>query len=94
MNFLQQTIDNRINIIADRINEIGANIVISITNVFLSIFVVILSVAAIGAVGYILYQCVKLMFFAKQESVQKIIFGYFILLLLRICNVMIGVKIQ
>lgn len=52
----------------------------------------IISVACIGVIGYILYHCIIIMFFGKQSAVQKVIFGYFGLLLLRILNVAITIR--
>jgi len=54
----------------------------------------IVAVLCIAAIGYILYHCVCIMFFQKEIYVQKIIFGYFALLLFRILGALIGVGLK
>jgi heme/copper-type cytochrome/quinol oxidase subunit 4 len=46
-----------------------------------------ISIICIGVVGYILFQCVYFMFFGNEKNTsQRILFGYFLLLLFRILN--------
>jgi hypothetical protein len=52
----------------------------------------ILAVACIGIVGYIIYHCMIMMFFSKPETTQKVIFAYFMLLLVRVLNTIIAIK--
>lgn len=83
MNYIENTINNKID-----------TVVTSLSNAYFEVLVTILSVAGIGTIGYIIYQCIRMMFFQKDECTQKIIFGYFVFLLIRICTRIMEVKIH
>jgi len=84
---IEKWIDYRIALWMDRVAT-------AIGNSIYGFGLIIFSVMAIGAVGYIMYQCVRMMFFQTQEATQKVLFGYFVFLLIRVCGVLIEVRIK
>ncbi|HHU81237.1 MAG TPA: hypothetical protein GXZ35_07945 [Acholeplasmataceae bacterium] len=70
-------------------------IVEGIINYLQGVLLNLISIVCIGVVGYILYQCIRLMFFGNKENIgQKILFGYFVLLLLRVFNIILSVNMR
>ncbi len=53
---------------------------------------ILFSILAIGAVGYVLWHCIKFMFLGNDKDIQKIILGYFALLLIRIFVVIVRIN--
>lgn len=48
----------------------------------------------IGVLVYIVYQCIRMMFFRREEDTQKVLFGYFVFLILRVCGTILGVMMK
>lgn len=94
MERIDKAIDDKVNTatetITNSVSEKIDSITSSITNFFLEILLAIISVLAVGAILYIFYYCIKLMFFKKEEEMQKILFGFFVFLLLKISGTLIG----
>lgn len=67
------------------------NIAETILGKFLSIVDALIAVLCIAAIGYIVFYCVKMMFFQNGNDMQRALFGYFIFLLLRIFSALIKV---
>lgn len=87
MERIEEWIDYRIALWMDRVAT-------AIGNSIYRFGLIIFSVMAIGMVGYILYQCIRMMFLQTQEATQKVLFGYFAFLLIKVCSVLIEVRIK
>lgn len=83
---LESQIENSLNKVSDSIKE-------SILQWLTAQSINLLSVVAIGIVGYIMFYGIKMMFFSKPEATQKVLFGYFILLLTRVFTAILSVTI-
>lgn len=75
-------------IIEEKMSELTTVIMETLNN-FINSIVAILCIAA---VGYILYHCVCFMFLRKEIYVQKVMLGYFALLLFRIMGALMVVR--
>lgn len=54
----------------------------------------ILSVIAIGVLGYIIFQAIIFMFLNEEKSFQKAMLGYFGFMLIRILNIILIFKLS
>lgn len=79
-----KTVDRQMEIIGGYITNKIDEAVVTFTNTALGTASSFIQVAAAGALMYVFYHSIKMMFFRKEDDVQRIIFGYMIMLFLRI----------
>lgn len=82
-------IDQVRNSVDSQIDQWNQQLMNHMTNLTLNIADKILAIGAIGAVIILVYYCIRYMFLSKPEDSQYIIFTTFIILLLRIFNVLL-----
>jgi len=86
VNTLDSQIENSLNQVSESIKE-------SVLQWLTTQSITLLSIVSIGLVGYIMFSAIKMMFFCKPETIQKVIFGYFLLLLSRVFTAILSVSI-
>lgn len=83
-NVVTKTIDKQMGIIGTHLTEKIDEMTSTLVNTALGTVSNMLSVAAAGALMYIFYHSLKMMFFQDDKDMQKVLFGYIVMLLLRI----------
>ncbi|HSH52386.1 MAG TPA: hypothetical protein VK982_11745 [Bacteroidales bacterium] len=53
----------------------------------------VLDVIAIGLIIYMIYRCIRFMFFAKNEDIEYYLFSWLLFLLVRITNTILSAKL-
>ena len=81
----EMIINNAKEEIQKEISSFSGVLVISLTT--------IIDIAAVGALGYMLYRIIRFMFLQSSEDSQKALFTYFCLMLLRILSTVLRVQL-
>lgn len=84
-----KTIDKQVNIVGEHLTSKIDEMTVTFTNTMLGTASNLIQIVAVGALTYVFYQSVKMMFFHKEDDVQKIMFGYMVMLLLRIGGIVV-----
>lgn len=98
---IQEQVDNRVNQVMDgiitniddRVTLIVEDVTSSLVGTVVNVIVISSAVAASAVLGYIVYNCIRMMFFQKEEDFQRILFGGFWFLIIRVFGTIVAVKL-
>ena len=102
MGYLERMVDNKVNTMLDavtitvenKINMIANDITVLFVGTIANIIMIVSAIAAIAMLGYIVYNCICMMFLRKEDNIQKILFGTFWFVLIRIFGTIAEVKLR